>query len=357
MLIIHKYLTREILKYFAVILAMVIGIYLAVDFFEKIDDFIEAGLPFSKALKFFIFQIPFVAAQITPVGILLAVLVTFGVMNKNNEILAIKSSGVGVYFMLKPVLAIGLLFSILLFLLFEVIVPFTISKANDIYLREVTREDAISSDENIWIKGKQEIKHINYYNAVKKTIFGITFNYFDDEFKMIRRVDAEKGRFDGENWHLQNIMEQTLDKPNGKYRIQFYDERIEKLDLKPDDLQRLIKKSEEMNFKELLAHIKKIEDEGYDATHHRVDLYAKFSFPLVCFILSIIGAGIALRGNNKEGLPLSIAFGIGVAFLYWTFYSFCVSLGYGDMLHPVIAVGTANFVFLCLGLLLLLNVE
>jgi len=357
MLIIHKYLTREILKYFVVILAMVIGIYLAVDFFEKIDDFIEAGLPLSKALMFFIFQIPFVAAQMVPAGLLLAVLVTFGIMNKNNEILAIKSSGVSVYFMLKPVLAIGLLFSILLFLLFEVIVPFTIGKANDIYLRQVTREDVISSDENIWIKGNREIKHINYYDAVKKTIFGITFNYFDDKFNLIRRVDAEKGRFDGENWHLQNIMEQTLDKPNEKYQIQFYNERIEKFDLKPEDLQRVSKKSEEMNFKELLAHIKKIEDEGYDAINHRVDLYAKFSFPLICFILSIIGAGIALRGNNKEGLPLSITFGIGVAFLYWTFYSFCVSLGYGDMLHPVIAVGTANFVFLCLGILLLLNVE
>jgi hypothetical protein len=34
-------------------LAMVVGIYVAVDFFERIDDFMEANLPLSKALIFF----------------------------------------------------------------------------------------------------------------------------------------------------------------------------------------------------------------------------------------------------------------------------------------------------------------
>ena len=50
----------------------------------------EAGLPFSKAFIFFFFNIPFIISQITPIGILLAVLVVFGLMSKNNEIIALK---------------------------------------------------------------------------------------------------------------------------------------------------------------------------------------------------------------------------------------------------------------------------
>ena len=114
MSIISKYLTEEIFKYFAIILVTVICIFLAVDFFEKIDNFIEAGLPFSKTISFFQFRIPFIIAQIAPVCILLAVLIVFGLMNKNNEIIALKSSGVSVYFFLRPVLSIGLLFSVFL---------------------------------------------------------------------------------------------------------------------------------------------------------------------------------------------------------------------------------------------------
>jgi lipopolysaccharide export system permease protein len=137
MSIIYKYLSREILKNFGVILVAVICIYLAVDFFEKIDDFMEAGLPFSRAATFFFYSTPFIVAQIMPVGLFLAILVVFGLMSKNNEIIVLKSSGISIYALLWPVLSLGLMFTILLFFLTEVIVPVSASKANEIWLREV----------------------------------------------------------------------------------------------------------------------------------------------------------------------------------------------------------------------------
>ena len=152
-------------------------------------------------------------------------------------------------------------------------------------------------------------------------------------------------------------MEQTLDEKDGRYRIRFYQDLPEPLDFKPEDLKRVVKKSEEMSFEELWRLVKKVEDEGYDATTLRVDFNAKFAFPLVCLILAIVGVGIALRGRIKEGLPVNIALGIGTAFLYWIFYSFCVSLGYGEMLPPLVAVWAANFVFLCFGIFLLLHAD
>jgi lipopolysaccharide export system permease protein len=53
MTILDKYLSREIFRYFFMVLVLVVAIYLAVDFFEKIDNFMEAGLPFSRAIDFF----------------------------------------------------------------------------------------------------------------------------------------------------------------------------------------------------------------------------------------------------------------------------------------------------------------
>ena len=58
-----------------------------------------------------------------------------------------------------------------------------------------------------------------------------------------------------------------------------------------------------------------------------------------------------------KGLPVIIALGIGTAFLYWIFYSFCLSLGYGEMLPPAIAAWTANLVFLCFSLITLQYAE
>ena len=71
MKIISRYLTVEIGKQFAIILIAVVGIYLAVDFIEKVDDFMDAGVPMQRALIYFTYKLPLVLSQITPVAILL----------------------------------------------------------------------------------------------------------------------------------------------------------------------------------------------------------------------------------------------------------------------------------------------
>lgn len=350
MSIIYKYLTAQILKYFGIVMTFVIGVYLAVDFFEKIDDFMEAGLPLSKVFVFFLFKIPFIVAQIIPVCILLAVLIVFGLMTRNNEIVALKSAGVRIYYLLKPVLIIGLFFSIILFFLFEVIVPITMAKTNQIWLREVRKESVvISKEKNIWIKGNRMITHAKYYNPTEKTLFGVTLNQFDEDFRLIRRVDAKKGVYRQGKWLLHEAMEQKLNKENMNYDVTFHVKRVEKLNFLPDDLERVIKKSEEMTFNELLAYIKKVEAEGYDARIYRVDLYAKTAFPFVCILMCMAGTGIAVRGKIKDGLPVVIAYGIGIAFFTGFFIVFAYRSDMGKCCRPGLPHGLQILFFYVLG--------
>ena len=115
MTIVDKYLAREILKSLAVVLAVVVGLYIIVEFFNKADNFMEAGLPISRLIRYLQLKLPQIITQITPIGILLSILIAFGLMNKNNEIIALKSGGVSVYYLLRPVLSIAFFLSILLF--------------------------------------------------------------------------------------------------------------------------------------------------------------------------------------------------------------------------------------------------
>lgn len=358
MSIIHRYLTNETIRYFAMVLAMVICIYMAVDFFENIDRFIRRNLPAETIAAYFLNKIPFVVAQITPVGVLIAVLITFGLMSKNNEILALKSSGISVYALVKPALGIGIIFSIFLFFMAEAVVPITMDHVNRIWVEEVRNEKVVMLRErDIWIKRSRSIIHIKYYNPAEKAIFGITANYFDGDFRLIKRIDAKKGIFEQGKWLLSETMEQTLIKGVGQYKVELKPKQSVALDFIPDDLKKVIRKSEEMNFLELLNYVRKVEAEGYDATSYRVDLYGKTALPFVCIIMVLVGTGIGVRDKITEGLAVSVTYGIGIAFLYWVLYSFCVSLGYGEMLPPFIAAWTANLTFLCVGVLLLMNAE
>ena len=91
MLILDRYFIREVFKFLGIILVTVISIFLAVEFFEKIDDFIEAGVSMQRAAAYFLLRIPYVLALLFPMAIFLSSLIALGLMNKRNELLALRS--------------------------------------------------------------------------------------------------------------------------------------------------------------------------------------------------------------------------------------------------------------------------
>ena len=95
--------------------------------------------------------------------------------------------------------------------------------------------------------------HIRYFNPGDQTISGITAGYFDEDFELARRVDAEKGWFADGRWILSNVMEQRLDKAARIYRVLFHEQFEASFDFVPEDLKRVARKSEEMSFFELLS--------------------------------------------------------------------------------------------------------
>lgn len=358
MTVVHAYITRMFFKYFGIVLGMVTVVYLSIDFFGRIDKLMALALPPSDVIAYFLFKIPLILSQILPAALLLGVLIVFGLMTRNNEVIALKSGGISVLNLVKPVIAVGLILSAILFVFSEAVVPVSNSRVREIIDPDTDERKVVTSRErNIWIRGDRSITHIAYYNPSESAIYDVTVIYFDKAFAMQRRIDAERGEYTDDGWILYNGMVQRFDENDDHHVTDIHDRLPIGLDFLPDDLLRVVKESEEMNFGALLSYIRKIEREGYDATRYRVDLHAKTAFPWVCLIMGLMGSGIALRGRTREGLAASFAYGIATAFLYWGCYSFCLSLGYGNVLPPPVAAWAANFLFAGIGGLLIFNLD
>ena len=356
--LINNYIISSILKMFCLALLAVIGIFIAIDYLGTMDEFIKADISLWRALQYVLLKIPFICVQLMPIILLMAILIAFGIMSRNNELMILNASGISIYALLKPVLQVTVLFGLILVYLSEAVVPVTMVKANAIKHQEIRKDSNVTvKDRNIWIKSSRQITHIAYFDRASKAIFGFTRYFFDDAFNLVRRIDAEKGEFVKGRWVLTNCMEQVLNPSQRAPQVTPHKRITEDLRLNPEEFGQIIRQSEEMSFHELLQYVRKVEREEYDATTYRVDLYAKSAYPLIGIIMGLIGVGLTARRQLTKGLPISIAYGIGIAFLYWVFQSVCLSLGYGEILPPVVAAWTANFVFLCGGGLLLLNAE
>jgi lipopolysaccharide export system permease protein len=358
MTLLYRYVTREILLTFFIVLVAVMSIYVAIDFIEKIDNFMEAGVSASRCIVYLIYKLPFIAVQIAPVGFLLSILIALGLMSKNNEIIALKSCGIGKERLLKPTMALGLLFCGGLFVTADMVVPVFMANANQIWLQEVRKKNIYASKTNdIWMRAARQIIHIKQYSPEEKRVSGITIHTFDDDFRLIQRVDAQAGAFENGRWQLADVIQQVLEKGSGTYRVELHKTMAADIDLNPEDLAHAAKQSDEMGLSELGRYIEKVEREGYGATRYRVDYQGKIASPFVCIFLCVLGTGIALRGKLREGMPVSITYGLAITFLYWIFNSFCLSLGYAELLPPVVAAWMANLVFSCASGVLLFSVN
>lgn len=358
MRLINRYIVAETVKYLFLSLLSVLCIFVAVDYLGTMDEFIEAKISLWRAFQFVILKIPFICTQSMPVILLLAILISFGLMSKRNELIILNSSGISIFAVAKPVLAVAAATGLIVFYLAEQVVPLTMQQANAIQTIEIRKKTNVKVKErNIWIRGNRQITHIQYFNPARRTINGFTRFYFDDAFRLSRRLDARSGHYDQNRWQLFQCMDQRLDVRTNTYAIRFHDRLDEKLDLHPDDFRQIVRKSEEMTYRDLSEYVRKVEGEGYDATAYRVDLYAKVAYPFVCIIMAMVAIGLTARRRLNKGLPISITYGIGIGFLYFVFHSFCISLGYGGILPAMVAAWTANFLFLCAGFILVLNAE
>ncbi len=357
MRVLTRYLIREFSKILALCLVIFISIYLIVDFIQKVDNFMEAHAPKGAMVAYFIYKTPYIAVQMVPVAALIAVIVLFSLMKKANEITALKASGISVTRLSLSVLGASLVLAVAAFLFSELVVPYSSSRSQDIWNKDVRKltQSRIYSRDHIWFRGHNAIYWIPHFDGKRMVMEDPVFYFFDHSFRLIRRIEGRRAVWTGETWRLEKGLSQELQE-GGTYDST----RFKVMDLElpegPDTFLKPLKKPEEMSYWQLKRFSEKIQGEGYDATRYLVDMNIKLAFPLVNLIMILIGIPIAL-GLKKGGTPLAVCLGIGVCFLYLLTLGITRSLGLSGLLPPFLSAWSANGVFLLVGIYLLMHLE
>ena len=354
----HRYWLKEFSRFFIIIQSLILVLFVFIDYLSRMDKFIKSDITMLKGLWYVLLKLPFMFVQLTPASLLLAVIAAFGIMNRDAELTALKSSGISVYFLVKPALAAGVALACVMFFVGETLIPISMSRANYIRYQEMDGGPTTSQGrKDIWIKSQEHMVHINFFDPVQKRVAGITATAMGEGYKIAHRIDARTGVYKDGQWVFQEVTEQVYDPQKDDYEVTTHTSKNMALNLAPDDLGELAMKTDEMSFSELWAYVRKVTSEGYDATTYRVDMNGKLAFPFICVIMALTGAATGMRSFVKTNLPVGIAIGVVICFLYWFMFGFCISLGYAKILPPVVAAWAGNLVFLCLGTIYLINTE
>lgn len=354
----HRYWLREFFKLFGVIQTLILVLFVVIDYLSRMEKFLESSISLSHALWYVLLKLPFMFVQLTPAALLLAVIAVFGLMNRNNELTAVKSSGISVYFLVKPAIFASILLAGLMFFIGESLVPLSMSKANHIRQYEMRKQNQVSQNRNdIWIKSGNTLVHIRFFDPVQQTVAGVCATTLTDDFTLVSRIDARHGSYELDQWLLEDVVEQTYNPDTADYDVTLSDMKLVDLGLIPRDLDELVKKSDEMGFFELRAYVKKVRSEGYDPTSYQVDMHGKIAFPFICVIMALTGAAAGMREFTRNNLPAAIGLGVMICLSYWVIYGISLSMGYAGVLPAMLAPWLANAFFLCAGFVFLIHTE
>jgi len=354
MKIITRYFHKEFFTFFFISLITSSVLYFVIDFFGKIDNFFESNVPLGIALSYFFYQIPLVVQQMIPISVLISIMLMFGLMNKHNEILALRGSGLSLFNLSYPLIGLSILIGVGSFFLSESIVPITSPKANRIWDIQVQKRHSKGAYKlsHIWYRGDGSIYQIRTFDSRKNIIEGLTIFFFDKDFTLIKRIDADKATWNEDRWNLTDGLIQTMEADGSRKSVRFKHRSIN-LPESPENFKHTMKAPEEMSFWELKNYTRKIRKEGYDSTRGEVDLNIKIAFPFISLVLTLVGIPLALR-KKKGGIPLNITIGIGISFLYLLTFGLSRSLAISGVLPPILGAWMANLLFLFLGIYLML---
>ena len=148
--IIDRYFLKEYVPPFLFSIFTLTFILLMDQLFRLIDLFVRKGLPFLIVGEILIYTLPLIVSYTAPMAVLVAIVVTFGRFSHDNEILALKTSGLTFFSIMKtPVIVIGL-FTIALVFFNSYFLPEANHRLRNIMLDVSRKRPAIRLPEGVF---------------------------------------------------------------------------------------------------------------------------------------------------------------------------------------------------------------
>ncbi|HZE21107.1 MAG TPA: LPS export ABC transporter permease LptG [Desulfobaccales bacterium] len=344
-LILEGYVGREFLKFMGLSLVTFVSLFVVVDFFEKIDRLVRAQLGAEQLLEYLLLKLPFAVGQVLPAAVLLGVMLTFGLMARSHETMAIRTSGLDILSLIRPTLIYSAVVTLLLLSLNLYLIPWSQGQMDLFWQTQVEKKPPrnLHKLEHFWYKGDQAIYNIVLFRKDIQTLDGVKIYIFNRQFRLVQIIAAARAQWEGDHWRFFNGYIQSFDSA-GVVTGEKFRQRDLKLTESPKDFASLEKKVTEMDVNELYRYTNRLERDGYKSTPYRVDLYNRFSLSLTPLILVILGLGLALR-QEQIYLTSMVGLGLGLMFLYWLFFGFCASFGQAGSIPPLLAVIAPHLAF------------
>lgn len=355
MKILSKYIFREQLYPFLTGFIFFTFVLMMNQLFILADLIINKNVEFLIVLKLFLLMLPVTISLTIPMSVLISVIMALSRLSSDFEIVALRSNGVSIYSIIKPVIVSGFGIFLMMLLFNETLLVYCNKNYNKIFIQILKSSPAAILEEGIFTDlGDKTIwvEKIDDKNGDMENIMLYSKNS-GGGWDIIK---AEEGE-----WTQKADGSRVLNLKSGRlYSSEFNREKFSIVDFSDGSAEITIAGGEisyteekgklnpgELNSYELYNKLQTMNEKhkDRDIALYRVEFYKKHAIPFSCFIFAFIGApiGIISRRTSK-----GIGFGMSVVifFIYYIFFMTGQYFAIRGEIHPFIGVWMANIILL-----------
>ncbi|MDI6605734.1 MAG: LptF/LptG family permease [Candidatus Omnitrophota bacterium] len=364
MRILDRYILKSVVLIFLSCVFVFLFLYVTIDLLTNLEDILKYKVPLSMLVQYYLCFLPIMFIQTSPFACLLSTLYAFGKLNHDNEIIAMRSSGLSIIQISKTVIILGAIISLFAFWVNDRLVPQALITTEKIREKmwEGQRNQRLGKENvitNLALYGlKNRLYFINRFYVATNTMEGITILEQDNKQNITKKIVANKGVYQDRMWEFQQCITYNFSE-NGQMtgEPQYFEKEIMAIPETPRDFVNQRQQPSYMTIAQLEEYIWKFSKSGTSTIirNLKVDLYQKFSSPFTNMIIILLGIPFSLLMRRRSTGLSSIGLSIMVGFLYYVLEAISIALGKGGVLIPVLATSLSHIIALAFGLYMIFS--
>jgi lipopolysaccharide export system permease protein len=356
-----RYVIREILPPFAIALLVFTFILIIPFIIELAEQMIAKGVPWLMLIRLMVTLLPSALALTIPMALLIGILVAFGRLSADREVVVMMACGISPYRMLRPL-------AVLAFVAWagsSWVLLKAMPDANQSF-RELTMQ--IVAD-----RAEGEVRPRVFFEDFPNMVLYVREIPASGGWQDVLAADtknpaqpviylARSGRMlvDRQARTIQMVLHDgarhmtKLDDPSA-YEVLRFEQMVVSLD--PESVfprTGPARGDRELSVAELRTRVKELEAAGVSTHNPVMEIHKKFSIPVACFVFSLIGLALG-ASNRKDGKLASFVLGIGVIFVYYVIMFMAQAMTKGGMIPAWLAMWLPNIVLGAAGVALLMS--
>lgn len=346
MRLLDRYILMQVISMFIMGVLVFTSIIFASDtFITLIRQIAKYGIPFRLAFMIIILHLPSIFVMAIPMGVLLATVMTLNGLSLNSEITVMRSCGIGINRIAKPIFIFAIIMAFASFLINETIVPVMTRQSTDLAMYAFAQKHIPEGKKNFTFKEAKAygmLKRLFYVGDCKDGVLHNIIVLDASDNDSIHILQSREGKTTKDGWVFQKGVIYTITDSGKTLVTTLFNDKLISFGM---DMSREMDKNlaNEHNFVQLLFYIMK-----ENRPELKIDLYDKLALPLTTVVFVLIGVPLAItppRVRYNRGFLFSVL----IIFAYYLVRAMSISMGETGSLMPIFAAFAPNIILTIIG--------